>query len=138
MLEELLRSLEAKANPEGGPMGRHGDESLPSAEEVEDVESLEGPARIEDLETEVVRAPRRKVNRDEEIEALTQRRRQSVETRSRGHTRKDHAEFDQRIRQVAADQTAVALPAKTFSMREAVIWQEILGPPVGLRDSEPK
>ena len=46
----------------------------------------------------------------------------------------DHLTFDERIRQEPADHTATA----GFSpqrLRQAVIWREILGPPLGLRDS---
>ena len=45
------------------------------------------------------------------------------------------AVFDARIRQEAADKTAVATN-RTRRLRDAVVWREILGPPVSLRDSE--
>jgi hypothetical protein len=133
-LEELFRVLgEAAGVPTTeGPMRRPA--PLPSAEEVEERETLEVGEDVLNLETGVEeRAARQEVDHDDEAEAIVRRRIQAAQARDRTLNRADHVAFDKRIRQVEADKTAVAKRRKV-SLREAVVWREILGPPVALRD----
>jgi hypothetical protein len=61
------------------------------------------------------------------------RRAASAASRTGGRTAADHQRFDQRVRQEPADHTATrALTPQ--QLRNAVIWREILGPPVSLRE----
>ena len=127
MLRELQQSLEEAAQarqPEPVPW--------PSAEEVEERTSLEEVPEIRSLEEEVHRAPRKLVDRDDEAASFETRRIAAAAARDHTRTRADHAAFDQRIRQEPAEHTAT--PGFTpEQLRNAVIWREILGPPVSER-----
>ncbi len=135
-LEELFRVLTGGPGaPGSGPMGRR---SAPPAELAEDVEeraSLEVEERVLNLEaTPVARASRRDVDHDDEAEGVVQARIRAAEMRNRPLNLADHAAFDARIRQEPADNTRTAAPLRR-SLRDAIVWREILGPPVSLRDS---
>ena len=136
-LEELLRVLgEAAGVPTTeGTIGRPARVPLPAAEEVEELESLEVEEQILNLETVVRRPARREVDHDDEAEALIQARIRSAQARDRTLNRADHQAFDKKIRKVEPDNTRVA-KAPRPSMRQAMVWREILGPPLGLRDRE--
>ena len=122
-LERLLRQLE-RAMEQG---------RLPPAEEVEERETLEVGPTVESLETDVRRPERARVDQDDEAERIIARRAAAASARSGPLTRADHAAFDQRIRQEPADHTAVrALTPQ--QLRDAVVWREILGPPVSERE----
>ncbi len=116
---------------ERGPMGRQSRVRLPSAEEVEDRTSLEGgsleqPESLENFDDIHRRRP--VIARDDEAEAVVQRRIQAAEARNREHREVDHQAFHARIRQ--GDPTPGS-PQRysTARLREAVIWREIIGPP---------
>ena len=133
-LQDLLRVLtEAAGVPTttGGPVDRPMPGSLPSDEEVEERESLETEEQIRNLEVEERRPERREVDFDDEAEAIAQRRIRAAQERDRSLSRKDHAEFDQKIRAVP-DATRVTRP-KLDALRQAIVWREILGPPIALR-----
>ena len=138
-LQDLLRVLAETAGvptPEG-PIGRRASAPLPSAEEVEERESLEAEEQISNLETEQRRPVRKEVDFDDEAEAIVQRRIRSAQERDHALSKIDHREFDSRVRSVA-DATRVARP-RFDALRKAIIWREILGPPVALRNpSEPE
>lgn len=131
-LETLLRELERTLGRGAGPLGRRPDRPLPDEEEVEDRETLESVPRVESLETEPERAERETVDYDEEAEQIIARRRALADARSGPQTRVDHEAFDQRIRREPADKTATRA-ADPRRLREAVVWREILSPPVSLR-----
>ena len=76
-----------------------------------------------------------RVDQDEEAEGIEAARVAAAEARSGALTRKDHTAFDSRIRQEPADATAVR-PLSAERLREAMVWREILGPPVSLREEE--
>jgi hypothetical protein len=127
MLRELQRSLEEAAQP-----GRPTRIPLPPVEEVEDRESLEVEPEVGSLEGEVHREVRRLVDRDEEAADIEDRRVKAAAARDSSRTKADHAAFDQRIRQEVADHTATrAYTAQ--QLRDAIVWREILGPPVSMR-----
>jgi hypothetical protein len=134
-LEDLLRALGEAAGvpPTGGTMGRPARIPLPGAEEVEERESLEREEEVLNLETEIRRPSRREVDHDEEAEAIVQRRIRAAAERDRELNRASHKAFDSRIRQEVPDHTRVA-KRKRPSLRDAMVWREILGPPVSLRD----
>jgi hypothetical protein len=117
---------------ERGPLGRHSQTRLPSAEEVEEGASLEVEERIVNLDSRLAERPERKVvDLDEEAEAVAERRVVEAEARNREHRAVDHAAFDQRIRVV--DKAVTVQGLTRAQLRSAMIWREILGPPVGLR-----
>jgi hypothetical protein len=132
-LERLLRELERNLEEAGGIPTRPAPAPLPEAEEVEERTSLEEPERVISLETEPARRQRVRVDYDEAAEAVEQRRIAAAAARSGELTRADHARFDQRIRQEPADHTAVRRYTPE-QLRHAIVWREILGPPVSERD----
>ena len=123
------------ASAKAGPRGRPATVALPPAEDVEDRESLETDAEVVSLEQVIRRPTRARVDRDEEVEGIEAARVAAAEARSGALTRRDHSAFDARIRQEPADATAVR-PLSPERLREAMIWREILGPPVSLRGGD--
>jgi hypothetical protein len=134
-LEELLRDLGRTLDQASGPGGRAPDRRLPSAEEVEEVESRALPPEVRSLETDPARRERAVVDQDEDAERVVARRLEAAEANSAPRTRADHRAFDARIRQEPADKTATRAYT-TRQLRDAVMWREILGPPVSLRREE--
>jgi hypothetical protein len=136
-LEDLLKVLgEAAGVPTTqGPLGRHSPTPLPSAEEVEERESLEVEEQVQNLETGSERPGRREVDFDDEAEGIVQRRIRQAQERDRSLNRADHRVFDERIRKIEADKTAVAKKRKP-PLKDLVVWREILGPPVSLREKD--
>jgi hypothetical protein len=137
-LEKLFRELERRleeASPRRGPLGRPATVALPPAEEVEERGSLEVVPEVVSLEGLVNRPERVRVDRDEEIERVEAARIAAAEARSGALTAKDHRAFDARLKPQPADATAVRPPSPE-RLREAIVWREILGPPVSLRDPD--
>jgi hypothetical protein len=136
-LEALLREFERALDQSGGagPLGRPSTSPLPTAEEVEERESLESEPEVVSLEAEEARPERVTVSQDEGAERLVARRIAAADARSGAQTRADHAAFDKRIRQEQADATRVR-DASLHQLRRAVVWREILGPPVALRQDD--
>jgi len=134
-LEALLRELGRTLEQGSGPTGRAPDRRLPPAEEVEERESLEVIPEVRSLEGDPGRKARVVVDQDDEAERIVARRIAAAEAQSRPLTRADHRAFDERIRQEAADKTATK-GYTARQLRDAVVWREILGPPVSLRGEE--
>jgi hypothetical protein len=132
-LESLLRELAQTLDQSSGPLGRAPDTRLPSAEESEEGISLETPTRVVSRELPVTREERLPVDQDDAAEQVEARRIAAAEARSGPLTVADHFTFDQRIRQEPADHTATT-GFSSEKLRQAVVWREILGPPLGLRD----
>lgn len=152
-LESLLRDLErameqaqgtaprppapAPAPASGaGRLGRPADRPLAGAEEVEERDSLEAEPVVVSLDQAVARPQRPHLSQDEGAGALVARRIADAEARSGPLTRADHRRFDQEIRAQPADATAVRVPTPA-ELRQAVVWRELLGPPLALRDDPP-
>jgi hypothetical protein len=131
LLREFERALEQGAG--AGPLGRPSTTPLPTAEEVEERESLEAEPVVVSLEDRVARPQRPQVSQDEGAEQLVARRIAAADARGGAQTRLDHAAFDRRIRQEPADATAVRTPTAE-QLRRAIVWREVLGPPVALRE----
>jgi hypothetical protein len=133
-LESLLKELARTLDQSSGPLGRAPDVRLPSAEESEEGTSLETPVEVESRDVPMVRKERLPVDQDDEAEQIAARRIAAAEARSGPLTKADHFTFDQRIRQEPADHTGTT-GFTAAKLRQAVVWKEILGPPLGLRDS---
>ena len=128
VLREFQRSLE---NAEVSAR-RHAGEPLPDDEDVEERQSLESEPEIVSLEEAVRRPSRREYTQDAEAEQLVQRRITAAAARDTARSKADHVQFDERIRKEPADQTSTrGYTAK--QLRDAVVWREILGPPVSER-----
>jgi hypothetical protein len=137
-LEALLRELEGALGQttRGGPLGRPAPTPLPPDEEIEERESLESvEPEVRSLEVEPVRPARSAVNQDTGAAQVAARRIAAAAARSGPLTKADHLAFDQRIRQQPADATAVR-GLTPEELRRAVVWREVLGPPVSLRREE--
>jgi hypothetical protein len=136
-LERLLRELERNLEEAGAAQRplptRRPTIPLPDDEDVEERESLEQPAPVESLEREISRPARVTFDQDTSAEETVRRRIAAAEKRSGGLTKADHSAFDTRIRQEPADQTAVRRYTPE-QLRDAMVWREILGPPVSERD----
>jgi hypothetical protein len=139
MLKQLGAELGQLEGGQRGPMGRDAGVELPSAEEVEEREVLDGPVhRAERLP--VVRAPRAIVDHDDEAETLVRRRLAAAKEHSRPLTLADHRAFDTKIRQAPAKASSRGRSTTRFSakqIRQAIVWREILGPPIALRGAPP-
>jgi hypothetical protein len=128
-LEQLLRELGRTLDQSAGPIGRAPDRPLPQAEEVEQRDSLEGTGA---RQVDPHRGERPVVDQDDEAERVVARRMAAAEENAAPRTRAERAALDARIRQEPADKTATRAYT-TKQLREAVVWREILGPPVSLR-----
>jgi hypothetical protein len=133
LLRELERNLEGTAERQSGGPARLPPSTTVEDEDVEERDSLEEPEQVVSLETSVARPKRAVYDQDTEAEAIVQRRIEAARARDRALGKADHKAFDAKIRQEAADHTAVRryTPAQ---LREAVVWREILGPPVSERE----
>ena len=131
-LEQLLRQLGRTLEEAAGPGGRPPDRALPPAEE-EERDSLEVTPEVRSLEEHSARTARTEVDQDDDAELVVERRREAAEAHLAPRTRAEHQAFDTRIRAEPADNTAVN-PRRNQRLRDAIVWREILGPPVSLRE----
>jgi hypothetical protein len=127
-LEQVLREFE-RALDQAGPSGRPASFPLPEAEEIEDRESLETEPEVVSLERDVRRTQRREFTQDADAEQLVARRITAASVRDAARTKVDHIKLDSQIRQEPADHTATR-GYTAQELRRAVVWREILGPPV--------
>jgi hypothetical protein len=98
------------------------------AKKGESLVSTEGQS----LELDPARGERAVEDLDDEAERVVEQRRAAAEANLRPLSGGDHRAFEERIRQEPADKTATR--AYTLKqLRDAVVWREILGPPVSLR-----
>jgi hypothetical protein len=138
LFEEVRRSMDeadrrARGELDEAPVDLLEPPESIDEEVVEERESLEAPEQVVNLEEQFVRrAERPVVDQDEGAEAIVQRRIQWAERQARGRTVADHRTYDAEIRKPAAP----AAPARNRAaeLRKMVIWREVLGPPVGLRE----
>jgi hypothetical protein len=137
-LERMLKQLGAELGQfedgQQGPMGRDAGAELPSAEEVEEREVLDKPVRRVQR-VPVVRKTRVVVDHDDEAAALIERRLAAATEHNRPRTLADHRAFDAKIRQAPAEVSSRASSKSRFSaeqIRQAIVWREILGPPLAV------
>lgn len=128
-----------RAQPTGeadrGPLGRHSRTRLPSAEEVEERDSLEGISleveeSLEIIDDRPARRQRAEVDSDDGAEEVVQRRIREAEARNRPLNAADHRRFDAEIRPTAAE--APKSGTGRNRLHDAIVWREILGPPKSL------
>jgi hypothetical protein len=126
MLREFQRTLE-----EANQAARPGKPPIRVRYELPDARSLETEPEVTSLEGEVRRPDRREVDQDEEAEQVAARRIDAAAARDQA-VRPAVRTPREEIRPEPADHTAV--PAYTAKqLRDAVVWREILGPPVSER-----
>ncbi|MGE0556562.1 MAG: hypothetical protein AB7R55_24320 [Gemmatimonadales bacterium] len=99
---------------------------------IEERESLEVVPEVRSIEAPVRVVERSVVDLDDEAEAAIRERLRWAEQTARGRRPGDHAAFDARIRRKpeVEEEPEAARP----DLRQAIIWREVLGPPVSLRD----
>lgn len=143
-LEEVMREFERALEEAAQPPLPRLPEPRPDwdAEEEwqEEGSSEEREPEVRSLEEDFVRPERKVVVLGGDADELQRRRVAYAESRNRALTAADHRRFDERIR--TADAGAVipvlAVADRTKRLRQAIIWREILGPPVALRDRDPR
>jgi hypothetical protein len=138
LLAEMRGELErAKEMEEAEPAGHEPwQRELEGTEEFEEPESLETEPEIVSLEVEPYRPERPvHVSQSDAMQVLVQQRIAAAELRNRGWRLEDHRKFDQSIRKVK--RPVAQLAVGKVSLRQAMIWSEILGPPVALRAAAP-
>jgi hypothetical protein len=137
-LEQLLRELGRTLDQAGQQSRRPTVRTLPSTraqrpgKPVRKAEPLVPASEGRSLEADVPPDERAVEDLDDEAERVVEQRRAAAEANLRPLSEADHRVFDERIREEPADKPAV----RTYTakqLREAVIWREILGPPVSLR-----
>ena len=133
MLRQLGADMEQLEGDQRGPMGRDARVELPAAEEVEEREVLDLPVDRGER-TPVAREIRAVVDHDEEAEALLERRLAVFEEHNRPRTMADHRAFDAKIRSAPAAVLKKTPRFTAHQIRQAIIWREILGPPLARRD----
>lgn len=149
-LDELFETIQAElerasgvAEPSQrtGPMGRPAKGGLESAEEVEEPDTLEAEPRVVSMEGAPERTGRVHVDYDMQAEGVARQRVKEAQARDQGLTKADHAAFDKRIRGTGLPGPATAGAARPVFpravLRQAIIWQEILAPPVSGRAAAP-
>ncbi len=141
LFRELGRTLEEASAPadrapaDRAPADRAPQRKLSPAEEEEELESLEIVPEVRSLEAAPVRVQRVEIVQDDLAEQTVARRLKAAQAHSAPRTRADHRAFDARAQQEVADKTATRRYTAR-QLRDAVVWREILGPPVGLREEE--
>jgi hypothetical protein len=126
VLRQVQRALEDAAT-EGGVRT-----SPQRHEEMEEARSLELEPEVTSLEKMAPRARRQEVDQDDQAEQVAARRIKAASARDVAYSAVARPKVDERIQQQAADHTATAgYTAK--QLRDAIVWREILDPPVSLR-----
>jgi len=138
---EMERAQAEQATTGGttGPMGRRAGVRLPEAEDVEDGESLETAVEVVSLEQPPPARLRHVVDLDDAADEVVRRRLREAEARNRALSPEDHRKFDERIRRKAplVPEAPRLVRRAAIPLRQAVMWREILGPPVALSGGDP-
>lgn len=134
LLTEMREQLEAARRAETREREGAADdrEPLPWAEEVEEVESLEVEPVVVSMEVPARIEEREVVDPNIEMQRVIQQRLADAEQRNRAWRLADHQQFDARIRAPAEE--AALPPHRVRDLRRAVVWREILGKPVSMRE----
>ena len=130
-LRALLDAIEQAA----APPGTRPPPALPRREQQvpDDFTSLESAGDETIVERAPERVPRKDVDLDEESIAVAQKRRalaDRIDVPARSTLRRAGPAPEPEV----ADATSVAMHFPSGSLRQAMIWQEILAPPRALRD----
>lgn len=104
-----------------------------AATEGETIESLGLEPEVSRTEGDVTRQGRVEVDQDDLAEQVAARRISAAAARDTVALKTDRTKLDPRVHQEVADKTATR-PYTTQQLRDAIVWQEILGLPVSLRN----
>lgn len=136
MLRAEMERMQQEAEPAPtieGPMGRRAVVQWPGLEEVEEREVLEVEPEVLSLEVAERITSREVVDQDDQAEALVRRRIEAAQSRDRALSVADHKAFDRTIRSAPAQSPVPLVGRRPASIRDAMVWREILGPPKGLQ-----
>lgn len=100
----------------------------------EEAESLEVEPEIQSLENLARRRERVVVDHDDEISELVRVRTEWAERYAKPKTPAEHRDFDRKIREAKPAAPPTVDEKRLARLRQAVIWMEVLGKPVSLRD----
>ena len=135
-LEELIRHLEGRLDRQTGTAGGKSTvvvkRPTPAQPRARPRPAAATPRTAEPVEGRSLEAP---VDREAEAEALEHRRLAAVAAREEALSDADHAAFEIRVR-ADREPDAVAAPIRRLNarqIRDAFVWNEILGPPAALR-----
>ena len=101
-------------------------------EEGQSLEVEERPIAAEEIGARPV--PKR-IDYDDDAEALVQRRVTAAQVRDGAMSPVDHRRFDTAIR-AKAPAAAQAPESRATALRRAMVWHEVLSPPLSLRDGD--
>jgi hypothetical protein len=138
LLEEMRRQVE-EARQRGGHPDAVGSDTWSDpyedeSELIEDRSVWEEDPTVVSMEVEPIERARETIDHDSEAELIAQRRIQEALARNRAWRLQDHREFDNEIRDLP-DQSSrkERVVRRKMPIREAMIWREILSPPVAMR-----
>jgi hypothetical protein len=124
MLRELQQALESGASrPSTGK---------PAVSRTLEGDSLEVEPEARSLEDEVTRADRGTIDLDDEAQQIVARRLKAAAAREHAPPAETNQVVSSEIRPEPADHTATRGYTRR-QLRDAVVWREILGPPVSER-----
>lgn len=103
--------------------------------DVEEGQSLEVDARPIAVEEIGARPVPQRIDYDDDAEALVRRRVSAAQLRDGAMTPGDHHRFDTAIR-AKAPAVVPAPESRATALRRAMIWHEVLSPPLSLRDGD--
>ena len=112
------RRLSVPGDPTRGPLGRVSRQTL-------DITPERGSLEVEE----------RVVDQDDEAQAVIQRRLEAVANRTR-EGREASYQARQKAEAAAVASEALTAAAASARLRRAIVWREILGPPVALRGQD--
>jgi hypothetical protein len=136
-LEELLRQLQGRLEQTGATTrGKTTIVVKRPGPVAEPVRQRPKPARSKATDSTEAASLEAPVDREAEAGAIERRRLESVAARNRELTDADHAAFEARIREedAASRAATAARRLRPRQLREAFVWNEILGPPKALRE----
>lgn len=143
IMREFERALEETAQRREPATGTEPSWDAAEEWEVEPTESRsleEFEPEVRSMEDDFHRPEREVVVLGGDQDALQAERVAYAEARNRALTTSDHQRFDARIRALQAPVPSVEADAppddRQLRLRQAVIWREVLGPPVAMRDRE--
>lgn len=143
MMREFERALEEVAQQR--PAEREPEPSWDAAEEwvTEEAESRsqeDFEPEVRSMEEDFHRPEREVVVLGGDLDALQAGRVAYAEQRNRALTAADHQKFDARIRAPQSPVPSIEADAppddRLLRLRQAIIWREVLGPPVAMQDRE--
>jgi hypothetical protein len=130
---EASRRLSTPGERPPAPLGRM---SWQSAETISEGLSLEVEERIVSFDdAATTRTARAEIDQDDQVQATIQRRLDAAAHRTR-EGREASYQAQQKAAAAAVASEALSAAAASSRLRRAIVWREILGPPVALRSEE--